>query len=368
LSLTIRSTWILTAILLVVLIGTLPGASAAGGQWIEYTGNPVLTPTPGGWDSDAITSPRVLYDGHIFRMWYQGVSRGVAAIGYATSTDGTDWTKHNGPVLTAGSSGAWDSSAVALGSVIWNGTHFLMWYSGSSPVAFPNGAFGFATSTDGISWTKYHSNPILKPSAIDQKYMADPYVISLNLTYNMWYAGRSVSDPASSEITRIIYATSFDGITWRKWPSTVLTPSTDPTSWDSVAVYSPSVIFNGSIFGMWYAGLGQSLVKPQIGFAASPDGATWTKSSQNPILSPGPLGSWDSAGVEQPGITIAIGYMLYYDGYSNTTRAGIGLAHAPQGFNIPEFPETNAALIAGFISIAVTCLMRRPRASKKSPV
>jgi predicted GH43/DUF377 family glycosyl hydrolase len=301
-------------------------------------------------------------------MWYLGVSGGIGAIGYATSTDGIKWTKHYGPVLTVGSANAWDSSAVALGSVVWNGTSFLMWYSGSSPVAFPNGAFGLATSPDGITWTKYHGNPILKPSATDQKYMAAPYVISLNLTYSMWYTARSVSDPSSSQITRINYATSFDGITWRKWPSAVLRPSTDPNAWDSVAVYSPSVIFNGSVYGMWYTGLGLSLVKPEIGFATSPDGATWTKSSQDPILSPGPLGTWDSAGAEQPGITIAIGYMLYYDGYSNTTRAGIGLAHAPQGFAIPEFPEATTALVACLLSIAVTCFLTRPRSRKKKAV
>jgi hypothetical protein len=86
----------------------------------------------------------------------------------------------------------------------------------------------------------------------------------------------------------------------------------------------------------------------------------------NPILSPGPPGSWDSAGVEQPGVSVVIGYMLYYDGFSNTTRTAIGLARAPEGFAIPEFPETPSILLLGVLVISATYLAPRPKTRKKS--
>jgi len=358
-SLRITIALILSVLLLGMSIGPLSPALADEGQWIKYTGNPILTPTPGGWDADFTNIPRVLFDGKIFRMWYVGGRSGTTGIGYANSTDGITWRKYSDPVLLPGPPGVWDSSQVGLGSVIWNGTLFLMWYSGSSPVTYVNGAVGLAMSSNGISWIKYSGNPVLKPSAMDQRYIASPFVIRLVQTYNMWYTGKSASDPQSSQISRILYATSFDGITWNKWPSPVLAPASTNT-WDSGSIFSPAVLYDGINFGMWYSGLNQSYINPGLGFATAPDGATWTKSSANPILRPGSPGSWDSGGVEQPSIVTVNGYMLYYDGFSNGV-SGIGLARAPQGFAVPEFSAPTSPLLLGIMVCFVILLVNSRR-------
>jgi predicted GH43/DUF377 family glycosyl hydrolase len=351
-----RAAIVLAVFLFTLLRGLVPVAFAA--DWIKDSGNPIVTPTPGGWDSDFVTTPRALFDGTMFRMWFVGGRPGATGIGYATSPDGFTWTTYASPVLQPDPS-AWDSSQVGLGSVVWNGTRYLMWYIGSSPVAFPNGAVGLATSSDGISWVKYSGNPVLKPSAIDQKYLSSPFVIRMNISYSMWYTGKSASDPDSLQITRILYATSFDGIIWNKWPSAVLSPSTNPQAWDSGSVYAPSVIFDGTNFGMWYSGLNGSYVSPRIGFATSPDGATWNTSAvKNPILNPGSQGSWDGAGVEQPCVVVGNGFMLYYDGISGSARTEIGLARSPQGFAIPEFPAPASILLLGVSTFVVARLYR----------
>jgi predicted GH43/DUF377 family glycosyl hydrolase len=269
--------------------------------------------------------------------------------------------KH-GIVLAPGFEGDWDSAVVALGSVTWNGTAYLMWYAGSSATTYPGGAIGFAVSKDGLNWVKYAGNPVVTPSELgsDQKGIAAPYVIRLNLTYNMWYSGRSAATP---KINKILYATSYDGIRWTKQPSPVLSPASDPSAWDSTSVYGPAVFWNGQIFGLWYSGINQSLVAPRIGFATSPDGASWTRSSNNPILSPGPPGSWDSAGVEQPSVVqVGNNYMMYYDGYSNSQGQRIGLALSPQGFSVPEFTAPALDMFLGLIACAAICLVyyRRP--------
>jgi len=233
-----------------------------------------------------------------------------------------------------------------------------MWYEGSNHISYLNGAVGLATSQNGINWTKYQGNPVLESTSIDQKVIANPYVIRLKNTFNMWYTGKSASDP--SQLTRILYATSFDGINWVKWPNPVLSPSVDPNMWDSGAVYSASVIYDGTNFGIWYSGLNRTYVNPRIGFATAPDGATWTRPTTNLLLDLGSPGSWDSAGVEQPCVVIGYGYMLYYDGFSSV-GASIGLARGPQGFILPEFSTPTASLLLGMMIGATICLLHRKR-------
>jgi hypothetical protein len=128
-----RLVFALTIVLLALSVGLTQSVFGDGGQWAKYSGNPVLNPTPSGWDSDFVTTPRVLYIGGIFRMWYVGGHSGITGIGYANSTDAVTWKKYPTPVLSPGQAGAWDSAQVRLGSVVWNGTRFLMWYSGSAP-------------------------------------------------------------------------------------------------------------------------------------------------------------------------------------------------------------------------------------------
>ena len=318
-------------------------------EWVKYAGNPVLVPTEGSWDSDFVTTPRVIFQDNMYRMWYQGGHSGINHIGYATSLNGFTWLKH-GIALSTGGPGVWDSSSISLGSVLWNGTAYLMWYTGTNGIRHPGGSVGFAVSTDGLNWVKYSGNPVLTPSVLgnDQMYIAAPYVIKLELTYNMWYTGKSSASPT---VNKILYATSFDGIKWSKWPSPVLTPSTDPTAWDSSGVYSPSVIWNGQIFGLWYSGINQTGLPPRIGYSTSPDGGTWTRSANNPILLPGPPDSWDSAGVEQASvIKVGNNYMMFYDGYSPLQGQRIGLALAPQGFRIAEFHMPTTELLLGLVT------------------
>jgi len=322
-------------------VGYAANTSSASAQWTKYSGNPVLSPTPGGWDADYVMSPRILNTTSGYSMWYDGGSAGVAAIGYANSTDGINWEKYPEPVLSPGPQGAWDSGQVALGPIIWNGSLFEMWYGGSNTTTNSNGAIGFATSKDGISWSKYSGNPVLQRSlfGLDQSYMATPYVIKLQLYYYMWYTGRNTTYPQPNPTARILAATSYDGIHWTKMPSPAITPSENPEDWDSGAVYSPSAIYDNTNFGLWYTGTNQSYMMPQIGFVNSAAGENWAPLTTGPTLGLGPPGSWDSAGVEQPNVIMTgNGLMMYYDGFSNTTAGRIGLAFGSQNFEVLAFP------------------------------
>jgi hypothetical protein len=153
-----------------------------------------------------------------------------------------------------------------------------------------------------------------------------------------------------------------------KWPGVVLSPSVDPKAWDSGSVYSPSVIYDGSNFELWYTGLNESKLMPQIGFATSPDGANWTRASSNPVLSPGVSGSWDSAGVEQPNVIVdGTRYLLYYDGFSNVAGGRIGLAQSVRTIAVPEFPVSPiyADILLGLVLCGALCFIRRKDDSRR---
>jgi hypothetical protein len=63
--------------------------------------------------------------------------------------------------------------------------------------------------------------------------------------------------------------------------------------WDAKLVAPCAVLYYDSLYHMWYQGTNIHGEDDQIGYATSPDGTTWTKYSENPVLKPGPGGDWD---------------------------------------------------------------------------
>ena len=138
------------------------------GQWVKDEANPVLGPgSVSEWDSGAVSAPSVLGSDGAFQMWYTGrVATDTAvvapAIGRAASTDGTEWVKDaSNPVLTAGLSGEWDADGVEDAIVLQADGAYHLWYAGHSETG--SRRIGYATSPDGVSWTKHADNPVLEP-------------------------------------------------------------------------------------------------------------------------------------------------------------------------------------------------------------
>jgi kumamolisin len=334
--------------------------------WNKSPSNPVLNPTQGAWDAGGVEVPRVLYDGQTFRMWYcGGVLGGALKIGYATSTDGSVWTKYPNPVLTPGSPGTWDDYSVGQASVVWDGAEFMMWYEGISARNVKQGAFGLAFSSDGVSWTKYSGNPVMTPSG-GSSTLSYPYVLKIANTFEMWYR--------TGPTWGIYYASSGDGIHWSTQASPVLAPG--PASWDDGVVYSPSVIYNGISYWMFYSGAGSGSSYPEVGYATSSDGISWTKPSDNLIVTQGGPASWDNADVDNQDAIIVDGKVtLYYSGAHVTGGQydrpySIGLAQSPFGFIPGEFGASLAALgsftglSSGSVLLVIGDLTNNPHGSK----
>jgi hypothetical protein len=118
-----------------------------------------------------------------------------------TSTNGTTWTLANSNVLTSGASGQWDSGPLGnIAITIQNGTWYAL-YDGSSA---STGIYtdGVATSTDGIHWTKYASNPVGLVTATGGQ-CGGPDVHLVNGSYYAWVqCGPSSSANEPTDIYR----------------------------------------------------------------------------------------------------------------------------------------------------------------------
>jgi len=292
--------------------------------------------------------PSVLKEGNTYRMWYAGWGKFNGKEGwrifYATSPDGVNWTKH-GMVLDTGAPGSWDDGMVGFPFVFRDTDGTLkMLYAGRS-TSLQIYQIGLATSTDGINWTRYSGNPILQPGssgAWDEKQVLDPsLVIDLDAPpeerYKMWYNGYDRNDRIA-----IGLAISADGLNWTKYSGNpVITPGASGTWDDTPYLYTAFVLKEGSEYKMWYAAIKIWQVG-RIGLATSIDGKAWVKDPQNPVLVPGPAGSWDAYEVYGAHVISngSSSYQMWFNGIETPGgRFGqIGLATSNDGRAWLKFP------------------------------
>ncbi len=214
-----------------------------GKSWTEVGELPTL--------STNASHPWIVYDaggfggsGVFYKIWYWDTSKiyGPAkSIAYAESTDGVSWTNKQNVFGGTGVGGDWNRGSYGPATVLYNslasnsGTDpldysYAMYYDGTSG---GTEEIGLASSTDGISWTRYGTDPVL--------------------------------------------------------------PNGDPLDWDSTHNYPATVILADGKYRMWFSG-GAGASNRGIGYAESDDGISWTKSTNNPIVALGGYGAFGGFG------------------------------------------------------------------------
>jgi predicted GH43/DUF377 family glycosyl hydrolase len=239
---------------------------SADGQKFNEAPKVVLGPAATGWEDD-INRPVVIKRDDGYHMWYTGQAKGRSAIGYATSSDGLVWKRMSDqPVLKPEL--PWEKVAVMCPDVMWDDAArlFRMWYSGGEQYE-PN-AIGYASSTDGLHWTKSSGNPVFAGDGAipwERQRATACHVVLKDGWYYLFYIGFRDIDHAAIGIAR-----SRDGVGgWQRLPANpIIFPAVG--QWDSDACYKPYAIFDGTRWLLWYNGRSGSL--EQIG-VASHDGA-----------------------------------------------------------------------------------------------
>lgn len=288
----------------------------ASSSFIKYgdgpSGEPILSPEQGTWDSNSVRDPDIKYDNGIFRMYYLGYNGndGIFKIGLALSSDGINWVRSDkNPVLSPDGN---DPSEIGESgpSVIYDEGIYKMWYEAIPQEGFGTYVIKYATSSNGINWTK--QGRINLPSQIQgNETQADPSVLKINSEYRMWY---TVNDGH----WKISYATSNDGVNWTPYANNPVISPSQP--WEGGDTAAPSVQRNETNYEMYYATSGT------ISFATSTDGINWVKpADKNTAIHPS--GNWDTSEVGPSAlITNARTTMLYFGSQGFDGHFRIGLA------------------------------------------
>ncbi|RPJ64168.1 MAG: hypothetical protein EHM12_00455 [Dehalococcoidia bacterium] len=221
---------------------------------------------PGDFDDKSIESPTLiqLADGS-YAMWYRGQTYGdkIGRLMYAVSTDGITWIK-KGVVMVP--TEQYEGDKIDPMTVILENSVYKMWYGGQSH----GGCACYATSPDGINWTKYPENPVLKKTSgnWDNEGAGGQHkVIKSGNTYIMYYKGYGDDNPGWVYYGR---AESSDGVAWAK-KGKALSP--DPVLGESTALRNFAAFRLDGNYCIMYAMAGNL----QLYLASSKDGKSYSK-------------------------------------------------------------------------------------------
>jgi hypothetical protein len=205
--------------------------------------------------------------------------------------------------LSPGPAGSWDENIRERGWFMYDNGIYHAWYGGwrgDYNHNIPNLVkLGYATSIDGVNWTKHPDNPIY-----DETWIEDICVVKHDGTYYM-YAEDEYTDGGNH--VHIVLYTSTDGISWTKHGPVL---QRDGDGWEQHEVATPVVWKEDGSWFMLYEGIG-SETAGQIGLATSADGINWTRDLRNPVLA-NPFGTdrdiaFDSI-IKRGGIYFAYGH------------------------------------------------------------
>jgi len=183
--------------------------SVNGVTWIKHPTPVELDQGPAlDWDDFMIIPYTVIKEDNQYKMWYIGMRSGfpglesLPQVGLATSPDGIVWTKYDDPetsekpyassdpVLHVGEPGEWDSHRSFDPMVLKTDTGYEMWYAGLVGPMTTNvlQQIGYATSDDGIHWTRDPDNPIYTDPTPWGRCIYGGSVVKHEESYNMWYS------------------------------------------------------------------------------------------------------------------------------------------------------------------------------------
>ena len=239
---------------------------------------------------------------------------------------------HDRPVIDLGKIGAFDDCGANVCSLYKNKNEIWMWYIGWNPgTTVPTrNSIGLAVSDDnGYSFRRMFDGPVLDRNKEEPYYTGAVDVLKEYDIWKMWYTSGlewKIINGKPEIFYHIKYATSFDGVDWKRENIVCIPPSNE-----FEATARPCVIKENGIYKMWYSK--RSLIdfrtnpknSYRAGYAESFDGINWKRLDQEVGIDVSEKG-WDSEAIAYPYIIKANDKLIMFYNGNGFGKTGFGYA------------------------------------------
>ena len=332
-----------------LIFAALTSWTAVAGVWTPYEGNPVL----GNRELGTCFDVNVVTDGPApYTMYFSW--RTKDAIALVRSDDAFHWTQEPEICLEKNPASGWEMKLNRSCTVKKDGV-WHMWYTGQyrRPGEAWASKMGYATSRDGVRFTRVQADPVMVPERdFEKNSVMNPYVRwdAKRSLWRMWYAAGDTYEP-----NVLCYAESKDGVKWEKSPLNPIFGHGAPCTWDRDRVGACEVhpLPDGR-WAMFYIGY-SDVDTARIGCAVSADGVTgWRRLDANPLVSPD-LCTWNSSACYKPSVLRDERngrWLLWYNG-RNGRPEYVGMA-IHEGLDLeapnPKFAVDTTALLKEYVA------------------
>lgn len=245
--------------------------------------------------------------------------------------------------------GVFATELTGTGATIYHEGQFHMFYNAIQGGWPPTDILiGYATSADGLNWTRSGDEPVLIGSQLPYEghtIYASSIVIAEDGRWLLYFhiVTASTAEGAGDSIG-VASAPAPTG-PWTIHDEILLAP--DPNGWDSYALWAPSVVRTEAGYFMYYSGLGPPPEWDRaVGLATSPDGYHWTRHGAPILTASDNDDAWDSHRIEQSVVTITPdGFVMVYradqgSGNFSGFRSAFGYALSSDGIQWHRPQET----------------------------